>query len=414
MQYADNEIHVESPIVEQKTIFCKFEVTGPWKEIFKRNSMEIKYSVDVSDVPVSIAIVPVLANILPIAWIYNAKIIVPTCDADFYNCMSEVKHGYETMYPNLKFDGCIEVAEIENNVKESQGAICFFSGGVDAFDTLIRHVNEEPILLTLFGADISLDDVVGQNRVEEHVKEVSKTFNVKTISAKSAFRSFITESVLDKKVAQSGDGWWHGFQHGLGILGHAAPISWKFGKSTVYIASSFTAADKGKVTCASDPTIDNHVRFCSAHIVHDGYEFQRQDKVANLVMFSHNTGIPVNLRVCWESKGGSNCCKCEKCFRTIFAIYAEGADPREFGFNFDDINTVGRNFRYRFSFLGSDERLLQRYVPIQKSMRKNLNEQDIAKDLLWFYNGDLIKLVHASLFERIFVKIARKILSIFL
>ncbi len=81
---------------------------------------------------------------------------------------------------------------------------------------------------------------------------------------------------------ESGDGWWHGFQHGIQVIGHAAPITCLMGKSTVYFASSFTSKEKGIITCASDPTIDNHLRFCQVKVVHDGYEFDRQDKVRDL------------------------------------------------------------------------------------------------------------------------------------
>lgn len=42
------------------------------------------------------------------------------------------------------------------------------------------------------------------------------------------------------------------------------------------------------------------------------------------------------MRVCWESTGGSNCCNCEKCWRTILALYAEGENSREYGFDYTD------------------------------------------------------------------------------
>ena len=120
----------------------------------------------------------------------------------------------------------------------------------------------------------------------------------------------------------------------------------------------------------------------------------------------------MKLRVCWESAGGSNCCHCEKCLRTILAIYAEGADPRDFGFDYEDINTVGKWFRNTFSVSGTDERLLQRYLPIQETMRKNLTKKDIELGLRWFYEGDLHKLVHASLPKRALAKAACKARSV--
>lgn len=268
-------------------------------------------------------------------------------------------------------------------------------------------------MLTLRGADVSLGDIEGWQKVEEGVREVSDNFKVDFAPVASEFRVFLDERALSRKVAISGDNWWHGFQHGMGILGHAAPVVWALGKRTVYIASSFTALDRGKVTCASDPTIDNKIRFCGARAVHDGYDLSRQEKVANIVRFSRETETPVSLHVCWESEGGSNCCRCEKCLRTILAIYAEGADPRNFGFTYEDIDVPGKWFEKAFSTSGSDSRLLQRYIPIQETMRRNLKRDEVAYGLLWFYDGDLTKLVHASIPKCILRKVARKVHAMF-
>lgn len=408
-----NKLNIELPTVAGNTIRYHYKVSGPWQEAFNLNQeFEVTYDVDVSNVPTSIIIIPFLANVLPIAWVYDAQIIAPTCDADFLNCLSAVKHGYEEMYPMVHFEGNFTPQTIENNQHRTKGAICLFSGGVDAFNTLIQHIDEQPTLLTVRGADIKLSDVKGWENVKKHVEAVSEDFNVVFHQVSSNLKTFLNDAILSKHIMVSGDGWWHGFQHGLGLLGHAAPLAWMFNKRVVYIASSFTAADKGKVTCASDPTIDDQVRFCGTKIVHDGYEFTRQDKVRNIVEYSYKTNTPIRLRVCWESEGGSNCCHCEKCLRTILAIYAEGADPRKFGFDYEDIGRLGETYKWRFSLLGSDSRLLQRYVPIQKAMRRNRQRKNIPQGLLWFYCGDLKKLVHSSVLKRAFSKITRKIFRI--
>ena len=64
-----------------------------------------------------------------------------------------------------------------------------------------------------------------------------------------------------------------------------------------------------------DPTVDNEIRFASGKVFHDGYELNRQDKVK--VVVDHYSEIKelVNIRVCF--KNDENCCKCEKCLRTI-------------------------------------------------------------------------------------------------
>lgn len=405
---------IEDPEVDGNSIYYRYNVTGPWSEVFhKDRTFCIEYNVDMTDIPLGVAAVPMLANILPIAWVYDAKVVVSVCDADFLQGIPQIKQGYENMYPMIDFGGVVTAGRIEDNSDERHGAVCLFSGGVDAFNTLIQHVDESPTLLTIHGSDVSLGDAEGWTNVERHVKEVAADFSVDCVSVASSFRLFLDEGKLNRKVSISGDNWWHGFQHGLGILGHAAPVAWRLGKRTVYIASSFTAADKGKVTCASDPSIDNHVRFCGAQVVHDGYEFCRQDKVSNIVRFSRESGVSVSLHVCWESTGGLNCCRCEKCLRTILAIYAEGADPRNFGFDYGDFNELGKYYRRRYATLNTDEFLLLRYFPIQESMRKHYKSRDeVELGFRWFYDIDITKLVHASFLERVLAKVVRKVRSL--
>lgn len=344
-----NVIKIEMPEIEGATIRYRYEVSGPWAEAFDLDqAFEAEYDVDVAGVPAGVAVIPLLSNVLPMAWVYDALIEVPVCDADFFACLPEVKRGYEGMYPMMRFGGELGAGAIEENRRPAEGAICFFSGGVDAFNTLIQHVGEHPTLLTMRGADVKLGDAEGWVRVRSHGMTVARNFGVEFHEVTSTFRTFLREGVLTRLVAESGDEWWHGFQHGLGILGHAAPIAWALGKNSVYIASSNTAETRTEVTCASDPSIDDHVRYCGTQVHHDGFEFSRQDKVRNIVRYSQGTCTPISLRVCWESEGGSNCCACEKCARTILEVMAEGGDPRDYGFDYDDgqFNSLMHRLRY--------------------------------------------------------------------
>lgn len=43
--------------------------------------------------------------------------------------------------------------------------------------------------------------------------------------------------------------------------------------------------------------------------------------------------INVKFHVCLRQYQLGNCCHCEKCYRTILAILAEGKNPNDYGFN---------------------------------------------------------------------------------
>ena len=279
-----NIIKIDVPVVENNIIRYNYEIEGSWSSAFQSTrECTIEYSYDLSNIPSGVAVVPFLANVLPIAWVMDAKVITKVCDADFFYCLEDVKHGYSEMFPMMDFGGEIFAEMLQDNqLQEREGSVAFFSGGVDAFNTLISHYDEKPTLITLWGADVRLDDEDGWQKVLNHIKETASEFDTNYVTVKSEFRTFLNEEVLQKAVEQSGDGWWHGFQHGMGVICHAAPIMYVFGKEKVYFASSFTAADKGKVTCASDPTIDNYIRFCGCKVIHDGYEYTRQIILQNL------------------------------------------------------------------------------------------------------------------------------------
>lgn len=390
-----NKIKINPPRINGGRIDYSYEVSGQWQEAFvSEEDFFIEYSCDISGVPESIAIVPLLCNILPIAWVYDAEIYVESCDKAFFESIPEFKKGYIGMFPKVNFAGQIYAEKIEeNNYSGENGAAAFFSGGVDAFNTLVQHVDEKPVLLTVWGADVKFEDVEGWKNVENHISKTAQEFGIEYVTIKSAFRRFCDSIVLNKMVYdQAKDNWWHGFQHGIGIIGHAAPVCYVKNKSVAYFASSFTAADKGKVTCASDPTIDNFVKFGGTHIVHDGYEFNRQGKVHNIVEYSRTTGRNIPLRVCWQSTGGKNCCDCEKCWRTILAIYAEKGNPNDYGFEYSENEFKTMTGKMKKCYVPQFSEL--RYKPIQDAMRKNCSSNDIPENLQWFYNIDIKKLGH--------------------
>lgn len=293
---------------------------------------EVEYSEDISTVPESVLVIPFVCNVLPIAWLADAVLEIPQLDKEFYEGIPGVLEGYEKMYPMLEFKGEVRACQLEDNSFEATEKVAaFFSGGVDAFATLIAHADEHPQLITLRGADVKLTDIEGWARVKQHAVDTSREFDLPApLLVHSNFRLLVNEGKLGELVANSGDNWWHGFQHGIALIGHAAPLAVSKRLRTVYIASSYTP--DVKVTCASDPSIDNKVCLASTRVWHDQYECNRQQKVQHIVEYCRTTGREVMLRVCWISTGGANCNICEKCIRTIFALLAEHAEPEKFGF----------------------------------------------------------------------------------
>uniref|UniRef100_UPI004057C055 hypothetical protein n=1 Tax=Agathobacter sp. TaxID=2021311 RepID=UPI004057C055 len=413
-----NEIRLTEINVSKNKVIYNYIVNGDWAVYFNTKiSMEIEYSVNIEEVPKSVLAVPFVSNILPIVWLCDARLYLDEIDRDFIDNLDLVKKGYQDMYPMLPFKGSIEVCKVkENGLATQNSTAVFFSGGVDAYTTLLRHIDEKPYLVTLWGADVKLDDIEGWNNVERHIHTVSKEYNLEKIVVKTNFRSVINEGKLDVLVKDSKDMWWHGFQHGIALIGHMAPLAFLLGIKYTYIASSNPQSMKGQYTCASDPTIDNYVMYSGCKTVHDGYEWDRQNKIQFLVS-KKQKGNPITLRVCWISTGGKNCCRCEKCYRTILEIVSEAGNPNEYGFKWDNeaIKACKRDMLHKITL--QDFIINQYYYPIQDSLIRNKNKIADYEKYEWFtrldytrFNDYPIKVFRRTLLWRGVSKIYRKII----
>lgn len=408
-----NVCKITSVTAVKNRLEVSFETSGGWARYFIGDKFWAEYSCDISGVPESTAVVPFLANFMPLAWICGGEFVLDEIDADFYECLRGVCGGYEAMYPKMNFraERAQDAIRVNKTVRNAGGggkSAMFFSGGVDAFSTLVVHSEEKPDLLTVWGADVRHCDVTGWRNVVAHVEKSREDFGCGAVYIKSNFRMCVDEGKCTALVMErANDGWWHGFQHGIALLGHAAPLVFAKGYGKIYIASSFTAEQKGGYTCASDPTIDNFVKFSGCGIVHDGYEFTRQDKVHNIVRFSETGGTRIAPRVCWVSAGGKNCCKCEKCYRTIMEFVAEGADPNDYGFAWDKkaVRRCRNALRYRIMLVPEANRYYYYYA--QLLMKENPGR--FLPDYKWFLRMDTVNFNHYPL--KILYNRAGRILS---
>ena len=206
---------------------------------------------------------------------------------------------------------------------------------MDATTTLIRIVDENPIVFNTNGWYLNNPDEV--NKVyDADVKFINKfaeQYGLKAHYVKSNFAKFINAEKIDKVICRPANTtWWFGFQHSMAFIGCAMVAAYKYGIEKVYIASSYTFGQY--VRCVSDPRIDNCICCAGIETVHDGYELSRQEKIKTIVEYQKKTKKKAMLRVC--SFNTENCCKCEKCFRTMLALIAEGVDDlSDYGFFFE-------------------------------------------------------------------------------
>lgn len=384
-----NRIIVNKVDIKGTKIKYHYDIIGNVKKYFNsRREYTIDYYENIEKVPKSIAIIPFLTNILPISWVFNTTIEIDEIDEDFYNSISEFKKGYIDMYPTLEFKGEVQAKKIVNNkYKKQEKTGAFFSGGVDALSTLITNINEKPLLITLWGSDIKLEDKDAWKTVKNKIIKTAKEFELENKFIKTEFRYLFHEKLLDFYVQpKCKDKWWHGFQHGIAIIGHAAPIAYKYNLKKVHIAASFTK--DCHTNCASDPTIDNYVKLSKTSVHHDGYEYSRNEKITNVCEYCEKNNKKIEFRVCLGGKGDENCCRCEKCYRTIAEIIIEGKNPEDFGFNIS--SKTYENMEYDLK-----NRILLRHTKNWERIQTHLNEKkeifENDQRVNWLFEYDFSK-----------------------
>lgn len=317
-----------------------FDVSPNLKKFFTETPFVLEYyrndkPLDISKIPDSVLAIPFVGDVIPIAWITGAKLEIPELDKDFCDSLDSVKRGYAKMIPHVNLPGDIIVKKIVKTAQKGkkENSAMFFSGGVDSWCTLVRHIDEKPDLISVWGSDIDYCDEEGWANLYRILTENTTHLGLNHIVVRSSFRKTIYEDCLTWTFEKTiGDNWWHGMQHGIGIIVHAAPANYLNGVKRQYIAASLTKTTMDAI-CASRPEIDGAIRFAGCRVFHDAV-MSRQAKIEEIVKYHRRNNAPTKLHVCWETKDGHNCQKCEKCYRTIYGLLVLGEENLdEYGFS---------------------------------------------------------------------------------
>lgn len=394
-----NKFSITAIKKSKNRISYAYEIEGEWKRYFDKEILFwSEYDHLVEYVPDSIAVLPLLGNIIVMASIFHAVIYTEEVDKDFYDSIELFLEGYQTFSPQIDFkkQQLVVAQRIVHNTRDSETkkSMLFFSGGVDAWSSLLAHLEEKPLLVSIWGADIAFDNEKAWIRAKNNNREIADSYQLDFITIHSTLRRFINEKELNNYCMEIvRDNWWSAFQHSIGMMCLAAPIT--YGEITrLYFASTYSEKDeKCEYVTASDPLIDNHVSFAGCKVFHDGYEYSRHDKVRRICSYSRTSKAPVKIRVCYKSVEGDNCCQCEKCCNTILSIIIEGYLPEDFGFPYErallpsyvssGMQELAKEEKYVF---------LSTYQHLQTQYRKKYEIKDVPKELRLLYSADIHEL----------------------
>ena len=374
------------------TIYYEFEVSDRLTPFFNKTSFEIEYDQNMEGVPDDILTIPFVSLMLPISWILDAIIWVKELDQTFYYATFQIKRAYQAFYPKFDFLGTVVPGTIKNNSIDSGKSVLLFSGGVDSITTYIRVKETMPTLLNVYGWRNS--SIMSNSAYKNDCAKISAFAEREHVSAHFCISDFATlfstafSSIVKKRLHNT---FWYGFQHSMAFISFAIPYAVLFGISDIYIASSNTMGYRR--ACASDPTTDIEFRFAgNGKTIHDGFELTRQDKIHLIVEYQKSIQRPFPLQVC--SFKDYNCCKCEKCFRTILGLAAENATISDFGFfiNEELLPYFKRLISENAQFLGLEFEHDVYWSSIRARMMENYDSLKEKAFVDWFLNTDFISL----------------------
>lgn len=373
----------------------QFEATGTLKPYFSTDTLFIEYQEDMSAVPQSILAIPFVACIIPLMWVTNTVMWIKEIDQTFYEAILRIHDAYQRLYSHIPLKGNLIPANfIENKLDEKRDSLLLFSGGLDANCTYVRIRKTHPLLFNIQGWYKRLTDIDKAADADiRDVNEFAKHEGLDSTFAKSNFAVVIREKLWEKNIRPKfGDSWWHGFNHSMAFISIAIPLAYKHGIKNIYIASSVPMGEF--CMCASHVTTDSEFRFANTgKCVHDSSELVRQDKIRTVVEYQKQTGKPYPIRVC--SFNDHNCCECEKCFRTVLGLVAEGVNVCDFGFYTEKpLKEHWEEVMYRRSGLMSfkSERILHwpYIIPRMKANYHKMNQEQ--KEFVdWFLSFDFNK-----------------------
>lgn len=228
----------------------------------------------------------------------------------------------------------IKVKDIRKGERRTEGAICAFSGGVDATFSVWRHSQhmykfrsqEIKLCSLVHGFDIPLKDQSEFNDASESARNTLKTIGINLVPISTNYR----------EISQTN--WEHSFSCAL----VAALSNFKKTAGTVIVGSS-EPYNSLVIPWGSSPITDHLLSSDEFTVIHDGASHSRTEKVR--VISDWKVGVK-NLRVCWEGNTkDSNCGKCEKCIRTKLNFLATNnsipdcfPDYKDDNLSFDKIN----------------------------------------------------------------------------
>lgn len=293
--------------------------------------------VDLSQVSPATCLLPALGAVLPVAVALGVPVRAPVFDATFAAAARSVAATLQDMYPGFASSGFGLIgpeATTSHVFGAEDKALLLYSGGVTSTTSLLRYAPDVDCVLAVWGVDSDPEDAHLWRHFRAVVAGAPAHQEVRRVLASTSVRQILDERRLNRRFEEDLGGvpWWTAVQYGISLLTMAAPLSAAFSLGNVIIGSPHPV-DR-VAPWGSTPYLDPQIGWTATHVLHDGMEYDRQDKLREILVPWMRRGNSTSLAVCHEysrPRGNVNCGFCERCLRTITGFLAVGEDPARGG-----------------------------------------------------------------------------------
>ncbi len=394
---------IESVTVERNRVAITVNQEFKKKYLLHDFFAEYDKKINLEPLPYAITSMPFIMNVVSIVWISGKDYYIDEMDSQLFYSLEKVKEVIKRMYTKTKWQGRLiprKLVDTPNffDQKESNDRVALlFSGGLDSVTSSLFHRHQKQLLVTVWGHwDLPLHDKKLWAERKQELEAFGKKHGHENTFIRSNYYSFLNRQKLDR-ISSEISSWRIFAVEGIGWAGLVAPLMLIKGYPVLLHGSTITW--EFNFPAAANPFIDNNIKFAHARLEHDLFDMNRLEKCDYLCQLKKQKKISETpaIRVCEDPKLVGNCCKCQKCIRTILEFIVIGEDPKDYGFKVDTQKIIDQSKKF-MSEHSNGATTVWHFMHIQRKLQERYNRgETIPEGLLWILSYNFKQKITADI-----------------
>ncbi len=334
-------IFVGDAVLEERKLIGRITVPRRLEKYFRSLHFFAIYDEDL-DADRSILNIPLLATVLPFAWLAGVDVYVNELDRTFKESMDQLQQVFQKYYSQARFTTRI-IADtlVENeigNLDPSERTGLLFSGGLDCTHALLTHLNLQPRLIMFWGTDMypypenaahweaiisTYSQFARQRGLQYNVVKTNNSIILDDLRISHDFHHYLY------------DGWFRQMlQHTFVLIPLTAPLS--MGRFNRLLISGDSPQDPElQPPNANRPETNEKFIWANLQVKHVG-DIYREEKIGAIK--NHLQADDIKLKVCIKKIEAPqlNDNTCVKCLETIGQLASAGIDGNKCGFQINE------------------------------------------------------------------------------